>query len=163
MEIRPEVSSDHDTIGRLTTTAFAPMPFSEGNEAECINRLRADGDLTLSLVALDAGEIVGHVAFSPAYLNGIFDGWYGLGPISVWPEHQKHGIGKALIKAGLRRLRDNAAKGCILTGDPNYYSRFGFVGDGRISYRDLPEAVVQWLAFGRAKPYGVLTFSPGLE
>lgn len=163
MEIRTEIPSDYDTIARLTTTAFAPMPYSDGEEAQYIDRLRADGDLTLSLVAEEAGRIIGHVAFSPAYLNGVFDGWYGLGPVSVWPDLQSRGTGKALIEAGLRRLRDDGAKGCILTGDPNYYARFGFVGDGRITYRGLPKDVVQWLAFGDARPHGVLTFSPGLE
>ncbi len=55
------------------------------------------------------------------------------------------------------------ALGCVLIGDPNYYCKFGFVGDGRIAYRELPQAIVQWLAFGEAKPSGTLKFSPGLE
>lgn len=163
MEIRPENPSDYAAIERITRAAFAPMPFSEGNEAECIAKLRADGDLTLSLVAIKDAKLVGHIAFSPVFINDSFDGWCGLGPVSASPEAQRTGIGSALIKEGLERLRQMDAAGCALIGDPAYYSRFGFVGDGRLSYRNLPARIVQWLAFNDTKPSGVLRYSPGLE
>ncbi|MEM5515943.1 N-acetyltransferase [Henriciella sp. AS95] len=163
MDIRAESAGDRDAIYHLTEIAFAPMPFSAGNEADCINRLRADGDLTLSLVAVEAGELVGHIAFSPVKLNGLADNWYGLGPVSALPGRQRTGIGSALIEHGLDQIRALGAHGCILIGDPAYYSRFGFRADGRVTYRDLPSELVQWLAFGSQTPSGVLTFSPGLE
>jgi len=163
MDIRLEKSSDHETIYDLTQTAFAPMPHSQGDEGDCINTLRADGDLALSLVAEDAGRVIGHVAFSPVFMDGKFADWQGLGPVSVLPGLQKTGIGSALIKTGLAEIRKNGAKGCVLIGDPAYYVRFGFAGDGRLSYRDLSSEFVQWLAFGNEKPSGILTFSPGLE
>lgn len=163
MEIRPESAGDYDTIRQLAKAAFDPMPFSEGDEAECIDRLREAGDLALSLVALDGPDIVGHVAFSPVFLDETFSGWFGLGPVSVWPHLQKRGIGGMLIKQGLAELTQKSALGCVLIGDPGYYHRFGFVGDGRLTYRNLPSRIVQWLAFGPALPAGVLTFSPGLE
>lgn len=163
MEIRPETTADHETIHRLTQTAFAPMPYSQGDEADCIDKLRRDGDLTLSLVAVDARGLVGHVAFSPVFINGQVQDWYGLGPVSVWPDFQKTGIGSKLINAGLDALRQRGAKGCVLIGDPVYYGRFGFVGDGRLSYRDLANEFVQWLSFSEAAPSGILTYSPGLE
>tara|TARA_R110000772_G_scaffold107241_1_gene209504 strand:+ start:120 stop:614 length:495 start_codon:yes stop_codon:yes gene_type:complete len=163
MEIRTENPSDCETISRITRAAFAPMPFSEGNEAECIEKLRRDGDLTLSLVAINDAELVGHIAFSPVFINESFDGWYGLGPVSASPDAQRTGIGSALINEGLARLRQMDAQGCALIGDPAYYSRFGFVGDGRLSYRNLSARIVQWLAFKDTKPSGVLRYSPGLE
>lgn len=163
MHIRHETPSDRCVIHRLTKAAFDPMPFSDGDEAECVEKLREDGDLTLSLVAFDGDELVGHVAFSPVFLDDAFDEWYGLGPVSVWPQLQHRGIGGALINQGLSELKKNGARGCILIGDPRYYSRFGFVGDGKISYRDLPINIVQWLAFGPAVPSGILRYSAGLE
>lgn len=163
MDIRPETSEDCEAIHALTEIAFDPMPFSDGTEAACIEKLRADGDLKLSLVAIESGRLVGHVAFSPVHISDTADGWFGLGPVSVSPELQKAGIGSALINEGLGRLRAAAAQGCVLIGDPRYYKKFGFVGDGRLSYRELPGDVVQWLAFGAAKPSGTLRFSPGLE
>ena len=163
MDIRPENPSDYAAIDRITRAAFAPMPFSEGTEAECIEKLRGDGDLTLSLVAIRDAEVVGHIAFSPVFIDASFDGWYGLGPVSASPEVQRKGIGSALINEGLARLRQMGAQGCALIGDPAYYSRFGFIGDGRLAYRNLPTRIVQWLAFNDAKPSGVLRYSPGLE
>ena len=163
MKIRREVPEDRDQIYRLTEAAFEPMPFSEGNEAACIDKLRDDGDLTLSLAAIDGDQLVGHVAFSPVFLDEAFEGWYGLGPISVAPAEQRRGIGGRLIRQGLFELNQAGALGCVLIGDPGYYSRFGFIGDGRISYRGLQDEIVQWLAFGEKRPSGVVKFSPGLE
>lgn len=139
------------------------MPFSQGDEADCIDKLRSDGDLTLSLVAMVDGELVGHIAFSPVFLNDEFARWYGLGPVSVAPARQRHGIGTALVNEGLSKLKGRNALGCVLIGDPNYYSRFGFVGDGQLTYRDLAPQLIQWLAFHDQKPAGTLRFSPGLE
>ena len=163
MKIRPETPADLDAIYQLTQRAFAPMPFSDGNEGDCTNALRADGDLTISLVAEMDGELIGHIAFSPVTIAGDSDHWYGLGPVSAAPEKQKSGIGSALINRGLEMIKDLGAKGCVLIGDPNYYCRFGFVGDGRLTYKDLPKEVVQWLSFSGEKPSGVLRYSPGLE
>jgi putative acetyltransferase len=139
------------------------MAFSDGTEAERISALRRDGDLALALVATDNTAIVGHIAFSPVFIDGHCDGWFGLGPVSVWPHLQRKGIGSALVNEGLDQLRQRKADGCILIGDPGYYSRFGFVSGDRLVYRDLPSRLVQWLAFGDRKPSGLLRFSPGLE
>ena len=38
-----------------------------------------------SLVAEDATRIVGHAAFSPVTISDGSKGWFGLGPVSVWP------------------------------------------------------------------------------
>jgi putative acetyltransferase len=163
MEIRPETPSDHETIHHLTKAAFEPMPFSDGSEARRINALRDDGDLTLSLVAIGDAGIVGHIAFSPVSVDGHSYGWFGLGPVSVWPHLQKKGIGSRLVNEGLDQLRQIKAEGCVLIGDPGYYSRFGFQSGNGLVYRDLPSRLVQWLAFGSRKPSGVLRFSQGLE
>ena len=160
MLIRPEIPADHDAIHELTRIAFEPMPYSAGTEADIIRRLRADGDLTISLVAEENGEIVGHVAFSPVSIDGRHDGWFGLGPISVKLEKQRRGIGKALIAAGLGLLNERGAQGCALIGNPDIYGRVGFVSDGRLTYGDIDPKYVQWLALNGSKPRGVLTFAP---
>ena len=163
MHIRLETPADHAAIHALTQAAFAPMSYSDGTEADRIDRLRADGDLTLSLVAEMAAGVVGHVAFSPVFMDGQSDGWFGLGPVAVSPERQRQGIGSALIRAGLDRLQASGARGCVLIGSPAYYRRFGFAADGRVSYRAIPTRNVMWLAFGDHRPAGELKFSPGLE
>ena len=161
--IRPEQPADEQMIHDLTVAAFEPVPYSDGSEASIIAGLREDGDLTVSLVAVEGSDIVGHVAFSPVTVGASSDGWYGLGPVSVCPDRQRKGIGSALINEGLSILRAQGAKGCALVGDPDYYGRFGFRSDGRVSYEELPSQYVQRLSFGDEVPSGRLRFSPAFQ
>lgn len=127
--IRHETEADFQKIYKLTQAAFAPMPFSQGDEPELIDKLRNCGALALSLVAQSEsdGEIIGHVAISPATHSNSDALWFGLGPISVAPNHQKQGIGTKLIAAAKEWILGQGAIGCILVGNPNYYSRYGFI------------------------------------
>ena len=163
MKIRREHAGDETAIFKLTTEAFEPMEYSDGSEPHIVNKLRADGDLALSLVAVNGKEIVGHVAFSSVTINGEDDRWFGLGPISVAVEHQRLGIGKKLIDEGLGLLKSNGANGCVLIGDPAYYSRMGFLSDGKITYRDVPNEFVQWLSLGEAVPRGEIEYRPAFN
>lgn len=163
MLIRPERPDDVDAIDRLTVAAFEPQWFSDGSEAPIVRSLRASGDLTLSLVAEDDGDIVGHVAFSPVTIDGSHDGWFGLGPISVRLDRQRRGVGRALVAEGLRRLRNREARGCALIGDPAIYSRMGFGSDGLLSHLDLDRAVVQHVTFSGPSPRGELRFAPAFD
>ncbi|MFB9948156.1 GNAT family N-acetyltransferase [Rhizobium puerariae] len=145
MRIRDERPGDEDTIHELTQTAFAPMPYSVGTEGSIIRALRRSGDLSLSLVAEDDGNIVGHAAFSPVAIDGVHDGWFGLGPISVRADRQRQGIGKALIREGLERLKARGAKGCALVGNLDVYRSSGFENDGRLSCKGVDDRYVQRL------------------
>ncbi|KZS52353.1 MULTISPECIES: GNAT family N-acetyltransferase [Rhizobium] len=163
MLIRYEAPDDFDAIHDLTSTAFKPMPYSNGTEAEIIRRLRAAGDLTISLVVEEGGEILGHVAFSPVTIDGAHGGWFGLGPISVKPERQRQGIGMALITKGLELLNAMGASGCALIGNPDIYSRVGFSSDGQLKYLDLDTRLVQRIVFRGSPPGGTLQFAPAFE
>lgn len=159
MLIRPEMPADHDAIHELTWAAFKPMAYSEDTEADIIRALRADGDLAISLVAEDGGEIVGHVAFSPVTIDGAHDSWFGLGPISVRPDRQRKGIGKALIAAGLKLLDERGASGCVLIGNPDVYGHAGFVSDGQLTYLNVDTKYVQRLVLRGPAPRGALSFA----
>lgn len=124
--IRPERPDDHDVLGELITSAFAGRPYAEGDEAELLVALRRGDALVLSLVAELGGVVVGQAAFSPARASDGSEGWYALGPVAVLPAHQGQGIGSRLVRAGLEVLAGLGADGCILVGDPAYYTRFGF-------------------------------------
>jgi len=163
MEIRSEEPTDISAIHRLTTDAFAQKSFSDGTEPVVIDDLRAAGDLTLSLVALEDKVLVGHIAFSPIRASNVTKGWYGLGPISVLPELQRIGIGSSLIKEGLQILRNLDANGCALIGDPKYYCRFGFESDGNLHYGKVPDEHVQWISFSDQRPTGQLVFCPAFD
>lgn len=163
LHIRPERSSDEAVIHTLTETAFAPMPYGDGTEAPLIAELRRAGDLTLSLVAERAGEVLGHIAFSPASLQGRHDGWFGLGPISVWPDHQRSGIGTALVTEGLRQMEAAGATGSVLIGNPKYYCRFGFRPEDGLTYRSHSPHIVQAISFRGPPAHGELRFAPAFE
>jgi putative acetyltransferase len=161
--IRPERPGDEDAIHHLTVAAFEPMEFSNGSESSIIEGLRRSGDLILSLVAEENGKIVGHAAFSPVTIGGAADDWFGLGPISVKPERQRQGIGRALILRGMELLKSRGAHGCALIGDPAFYSRFGFHSDGLLSHGDLDPRYVQRIIFSGPAPEGAVTFAPAFD
>lgn len=126
MHIRAETTADIDAIQRVTTAAFAGAAHSDGNEARIVNALRAAGALVRSLVAESDGQIVGHIALSSVTLSDDSANWLGLAPLSVAPDHQRQGIGSALVVAALAALPALNAAGCVVLGDPAYYTRFGF-------------------------------------
>lgn len=161
--IRPERPDDADAIHELTVIAFDPMPFSDGTEAPIIRALRAAGELTVSLVDEEDGEVVGHVAFSPVTVGGADVGWYGLGPISVHPGRQRQGIGSRLVAAGLDELRERGARGCALIGNPAVYAPMGFVGDDGLTYRGLGEGLVQRVVLEGEPVHGELRFADAFE
>lgn len=154
--LRPETPADADAIRALTQRAFAGRPYASGTEAALVDALRLAGALTLSLVAEEGGQILGHIAFSPA--TGAAD-WFALGPISVEPARQRQGIGTALIQAGLDALRAQGARGCILIGDTGYYARHGFAPRPDLCPPGEPAAHYMIHAFGPA-PTAPLAFHP---
>ncbi len=164
MQIRHERPQDAATIYALTEAAFTGMPFSDQTEARVIDGLRAAGALTLSLVAEEGGDILGHVAFSPVTINGEAGDWYGLGPVSVWPDRQRAGVGQALIREGLRQLQALDAGGCVLLGAPAYYRRFGFEHDpGLYETTGAPPSAFQHLTLSGVRPSGEVRFHPAFD
>ncbi len=163
MDIRAELPGDAGAIRDLTARAFADQSHSSGTEAAIVERLRAGGDLTISLVAIVDDQIVGHIAFSPVTVDDQAGAWFGLGPISVAPDRQHSGIGSALVREGLSTLKTRDATGCVLIGNPDYYGRFGFISDGALTYGDVPERYVQWLSFDGTQPAGRLRYSPAFD
>lgn len=101
MIVRPEEPKDVFAIREITIAAFENHPFSRQTEHLIIGSLRSASAL-VSLVAEDHGTVVGHIALSPAAIGDTSSGWYLLGPVSVHPDHQGQGIGRALIEAGRR-------------------------------------------------------------
>lgn len=156
--IREESPSDVVAIHAVTVAAFLNAPHTAHTEQFIVEALRKAGALFVSLVAEQAGSVVGHVAISPVTLSDGSSGWYGLGPISVIPELQGQGIGSLLMREVLHRLRQAGAAGCVLVGDPAYYSRFGFKADPDIVLPDVPPEYFQVLAFGPSLPHGIVTF-----
>lgn len=159
MILRPETQADRAAIRALTAAAFDGHPHSDGSEPRIIDALRDAGALAPSLVAELDGRIIGHAAFSPVDWSAQ-PGWFGLGPVSVTPAHQGHGIGGRLIEMGLNELRRNGARGCVVMGDPAYYGRFGFVQDPRLIYPGPPPEYFMALGFGLIEGSGHVRYHP---
>ncbi len=156
--IRPEQPGDESAIAAVTEWAFREAPYSDHTEHHIVAALRKSGALVVSLVAEQAGQVVGHVAFSPVQISDGASDWYGLGPVSVIPPQQREGIGQALIREGLSRLRTRGAAGCVVLGEPEYYGRFGFIHRPECILKGVPPAYFQTLAFGTPEATGIVTY-----
>ena len=126
IDIQKEQRSNHAAIFSVTEAAFKDMPYAGGDEQDIVDRLRASGALSLSLVALQEGVVIGHIAFSPSVASDDSQPWFALGPVSVLPKYQGNEIGSQLIAEGLAQIKALGALGCVLIGHPPYYQRFGF-------------------------------------
>lgn len=156
--VREETDADVAAIAEVTRAAFEALEISQKTEAHIIEALRAAEALTVSLVAEAEGRVVGHVAFSPVDVSDGSRDWYGLGPVSVRPDHQRRGVGRALISEGLARLKALGARGCCLVGHPGYYERFGFENTPDLVYEGVPPEAFFALSFAGPVPKGRVTF-----
>lgn len=165
MMIRDENPRDCEAIKALVAAAFVDHPHSNQGEARLVGALRDAGALTLSLVAEEAGQVVGHIAFSPVSIDGVEPGWYGLGPVAVRRDRQGQGIGRQLIETGLARLAALGAAGCVLVGEPDFYGRFGFRADPRLTYAGVPPEyfMVRALSAPAVTPAGEVKFHPAFD
>ena len=155
--IREAESGDGAAIRRVGTQAF-----KRADEADLVERLRADGDMLFELVAVEDGAIVGHVALSN--MRGDIGGLAGLGPIGVAPPRQKDGIGAALMRAAIARCRADGVRAIVLLGDPAYYARFGFTHDAaaKLQSRYAAHAAFQALELepGVLAAGGIVQYAP---
>lgn len=158
MIIRKEQNTDIDAITEVTIAAFKNHPISRQTEHFIVKALRKGNALTISLVAEINGRVVGHIAFSPITISDGTKDWYGMGPVSVLPNHQKQGIGKALISEGLSLVKTMMAQGCALVGDPDYYNKFGFKNYPEMIHEGIPQKFFLALPFAERIPKGIATF-----
>lgn len=157
-EIRSETAADVPAIETVTARAFLNAPHTSHTEQHIVNALRRAGELTVSLVAVVAGTVIGHVAISPVSITDGASRWFGLGPISVLPQHQRCGVGSQLMREALRILRERRASGCVVLGEPQYYGRFGFVADPNLALSGVPPDYFQAISFDDSKPRGRVTY-----
>jgi len=161
--LRSETDADVSAITDVTVAAFETLEISNHTEQFIIEALRAANALAVSLVAELDGRVIGHIAFSPVTISDGTGNWYGLGPVSVLPEYQRRGIGKALILEGLSRLKALSAEGCCLVGQPEYYRQFGFENTPELVLEGVPPEVFFVLPLDGRTPRGTVTFHEGFR
>ncbi|HGN0543785.1 TPA: GNAT family N-acetyltransferase, partial [Pseudomonas aeruginosa] len=163
LQLRHETPDDISAIEAITVAAFADAPHTSHTEQFIVHALRAANELTLSIVAEEHGQVVGHVALSPVTITDNHgrraEGWYGLGPISVLPQRQGQGIGSRLMEQALSELRAMRAAGCVLLGDPAYYGRFGFQAHAGLQLPGVPPDYFMALALHGSVLEGIAQYS----
>lgn len=158
VKIRGETPADLPTIEAVTASAFLKAQHTSHTEQFIVNALRRAGELTISLVAETDDTVVGHVAISSVSISDGASGWFGLGPITVLPLHQRRGIGSQLMREALRILRERGASGCVVLGEPEYYGRFGFHATPNLVLPGVPPQYFQAISFDSSNAKGIVTY-----
>jgi putative acetyltransferase len=161
--IRSETIADIPAISDVTVAAFKTLEISNHTEQFIVEALRVAKALAISLVAQIDRRVIGHIAFSPVTISDNTHEWYGLGPISVLPEFQRQGVGTALVREGLARLKSMNALGCCLVGHPEYYRKFGFENVPGFGLEGVPPEFFFALSFNGRIPVGTVTFHEGFK
>jgi putative acetyltransferase len=160
LTLRHEQRADRAAIHAVHATSFP-----SADEAELVDALRAAGHLTLSLVAVEQSQVVGHVAFSPVSVPDGPDG-LGLAPVAVLPAFRRRGIAAQLIRAALAECAEAGCGFVVVLGDPSYYGRFGFAPASTFGLYDEYQGGEAFQALELrpgAIPRGVVRYAPAFS
>lgn len=131
-DIRPEQDTDERVVEELTREAFWNKYHPGCTEHYVLHQLRKHPDCIreLNFVIEAAGKIVGHIIYSRTTIrteDGKILPVITFGPVSVLPEYQNRGFGSRLIRFSLEQAAALGYGAVAITGNPDYYRRFGFV------------------------------------
>ena len=158
LTIRPEQPADISPIREVVKQAFHHAEHTNQREHAIVDALREAKELYLSRVAERDGQMIGHIAVCRIHISHGQKGWFGIGPVSVIPEYQGKGGGSRLIQSTLEQLEESGAKGCVLVGDPAYYTRFGFKQVNSLTFSGIPQGYFLARSFGKSFPKGEVSY-----
>lgn len=164
--IRLETESDAPTIEKVISTAFLNAEHTNHNEQFIVRNLRESNHLSISLVAYDkpTNTIIGHAAISSIKISTGHENWYGLGPVSVLPQYQRNGIGSLLIERALEILQNYYhAAGCVVLGNPGYYTRFGFRTVSSLKLAGVPSECFLAITWHEPTPTAMVSYHEAFE
>ncbi|MCA1575815.1 MAG: N-acetyltransferase [Acidobacteria bacterium] len=158
LKIREEQPEDVAAIREVNNRAFG-----QDQEGNIVDALRSNSAALLSLVATVDGQVVGHIMYSPITVGDATNSdvaitGAALGPMSVLPEHQRHGIGTKLVETGTQKLMAAGYPFIIVLGHANFYPRFGFKPASTFGVRcewPVPDDAFMLLVLDETKLQGV--------
>ncbi len=147
MNIREATPADLASV-----LAVERLAFGRDDEANFTDAMLKDPSAqpTLSLLAIDGEQPIGHILFTKAHIEGAPELPAAfLAPLAVVPEFQRRGVGGELIRQGLLKLREGGVDLVFVVGHPTYYPRFGFEVAGKVgfmpTYPMRAEAADAWM------------------
>lgn len=121
IEVRETAPNDFAAI-----EALYPRAFPDEDLSPIVRALLAGEDGVLSLTGVTGGEFAGHVLFTRCEVADCDTELALLAPLAIEPAVQRKGVGSALVRNGLERLKQAGTGHVFVLGDPAYYARFGF-------------------------------------
>lgn len=144
--IRSERKEDYREVENLTREAFWNVYRPGCTEHYVLHCYRDRKEFVpeLDLVMEKDGRIIGHVMYSRAEIKtsgGVLP-IMTFGPISILPECQRQGYGKALLDASMERAKASGCGALAICGNIHFYGKSGFVLGKQtgICYADDPNA-----------------------
>jgi putative acetyltransferase len=155
--IRAATPRDREAIRLVEEHAFG-----QHAEAGLVDALVESGDAVVELVAVEDGQVIGHVLFSRLFVerDGKEFPAVALAPLAVEPNFHGTGIGGALIREAHIKLRDAGEKLSLVLGEPAYYGRFGYTHSRAAKFEsDYQCEALQALAWDDAPESGRLVYA----
>jgi putative acetyltransferase len=163
--LRREGPADHAAVEKLQRIAFDD---SDELPSLVLALRRSTGPLpTVSIVASEGGDVIGHVMLSAGRLDApmrLVD-VFVLSPLGVLPTHQGRGIGTRLISEALTAANEMEVPLVFLEGDPGYYGTRGFARADEQGFRSpsmrIPAPAFQVALLSAYEPWmtGTLVYS----
>lgn len=167
LTIRRETPEDYQAVEDLTRKAFYNQYLPGCVEHYLVRLMRNHEDFIpeLTLVAELDGKVIGNIMYTRARLvgqEGEEKQILTFGPVSVLPEYQRQGYGKALIQRSFQEAVALGYDTVVIFGTPANYVGQGFVSckrhnvraeDGRFPTAMLVKELVPGALNGKAWTY----------
>jgi len=131
IKLRLEQPEDYRIVEELTREAFWGLDSPGCVEHLLVHKLRTIPAFVpdLDYVAEFDGKIIGNVMYAKAKIIDDTGKQYEVlefSPLSVLPEYQNQGVGKALLKHTIEEAKRLGYRAILFFGEPDYYPRLGF-------------------------------------
>lgn len=130
MVIRVIENKDFIEVENIIREAFWNVYMPGCDEHLIVHKLKNDECFLrdLSLVIEVDNKIIGAIFYALGTLKNENEEKKVLffGPVGILPNYQKRNYGKTLIYQSLKKAKELNYPFVIITGNPNYYHRFGF-------------------------------------